>query len=66
MGREKRNAKKVSYNLDNELLARLKEFCRKTGRYETRVIEMALEEFLGSHKNEIDSPTHNMKISPPL
>ena len=55
MGREKRNAKKVSYNLDNELLARLKEYCVKTGRYETRVIEMALEEFLRSHKNEMDS-----------
>ena len=55
MGREKRNAKKVSYNLDNELLARLKEYCRKTGRYETRVIEMAIEEFLGSRKNEMGS-----------
>ena len=55
MGREKRNAKKVSYNLDNELLARLKEYCGKTGRYETRVIEMALEEFLGSRKNEMGS-----------
>lgn len=57
MGREKRNAKKVSYNLDNELFARLKEYCRKTGRYETRVIEMALEEFLRSRKNEMDSQT---------
>lgn len=56
MGREKRNAKKVSYNLDNELLAKLKEYCKKTGRYETRVIEMALEEFLKSHKDEIESP----------
>ena len=56
MGREKRNAKKVSYNLDNELLAKLKEYCSKTGRYETRVIEMALEEFLKAHKNEIERP----------
>ena len=56
MSREKRNAKKVSYNLDNELLAKLKEYCRKTGRYETRVIEMALEEFLKSHKDEIEDP----------
>jgi hypothetical protein len=29
----------------------------KTGRYETRVIEMALEEFLRSRKNEMDSQT---------
>lgn len=52
MGREKRNAKKVSYNLDNELLARLKEYCRKTGRYETRVIEIALKEFFEKHKDD--------------
>ena len=56
MPREKRNATKVSYNLDNDLLARLKEYCKKTGRYETRAIEMAIEEFLKDHMDELDVP----------
>ena len=52
MAREKRNATKVSYNIDNELLAKLKEYSQKTGRYETRVIEMALKEFFEKHKDD--------------
>lgn len=54
MAREKRNVTKVSYNLDNELLAQLKEYSRDAGRYETRVIEMALKEFFEKHKDEIE------------
>ena len=53
MPREKRNATKVSYNLDNELLAKLKEYSRETGRYETKVLEMALKEFFQNHKDEV-------------
>ena len=30
----------------------LKEYSRETGRYETRVIEMALKEFFEKHKDE--------------
>lgn len=52
MAREKRDATKVSFLLDNEILKRLEEFCRRTGRTKTKVIEMAILMFLEEHKDD--------------
>ena len=52
MSREKRDATKVSYMIDNELLKQLNDFCKRTGRSKTKVIEMALVLYLEEHKND--------------
>ena len=52
MAREKRDATKVSYMIDNELLKQLEDFCERTGRTKTKVIEMALKLYLEEHKND--------------
>ena len=50
MAKEERNAAKASYDLDNELLAQLKEYSRDAGCYETRIIEMVFKEFFRGTK----------------
>ena len=52
MAKEKRDATKVSYIIDNEILKNLEEFCEKTGRTKTKVIEIALRKYLEEHKND--------------
>lgn len=52
MAREKRDATKVSYIIDNELLEKLDEFCQRTGRTKTKVVEMAIKQFLEEHKDD--------------
>ena len=52
MAREKRNATKVSYMIDNELLKQLEDFCERTGRTKTKVIEMAISLYLEEHKDD--------------
>lgn len=52
---KRRDAVKVSYNIDRKLLNLLKQFSRMTGRYETRVVEMALSEYFENHKSEMAS-----------
>ncbi len=52
MAREKRDATKVSYMIDNELLKQLEDFCERTGRTKTKVIEMAISLYLEEHKDD--------------
>lgn len=52
MAREKRNATKVSFLLDNDILRKLEDFCKRTGRTKTKVIEMAILRFLDEHKDD--------------
>ena len=52
MAREKRDATKVSYMIDNELLKQLEAFCERTGRTKTKVIEMAISLYLEEHKDD--------------
>lgn len=52
MAKEKRDATKVSYIISNELLKELEEFCERTGRTKTKVIEMSLRLFLDEHKDD--------------
>lgn len=52
MAREKKDGTKVSYMLDSKLLEDLKEFCERTGRTKTKVIELAIRRYLEEHKDE--------------
>lgn len=52
MPREKRNATKISFLIENDILKKLDEFCKRTGRTKTKVIEMAILMFLEKHKDE--------------
>ena len=52
MAKEKRDATKVSYIISNPLLKELDDFCDRTGRTKTRVIEMALKAYLDAHKDD--------------
>ena len=52
MAREKRDATKVSYMIDNELLKQLEDFCERTCRTKTKVIEMAISLYLEEHKDD--------------
>lgn len=52
MAREKRDATKVSYIIDNELLKRLEDFCEETGRTKTKVVEMAIKRFLDEEEKD--------------
>ena len=52
MAREKKDGKKVSYIISTELLRELDEFCERTGRTKTKVIEIAIRKYLDSHKGE--------------
>ena len=52
MAREKRDATKVSYLIDNTILKQLEDFCERTGRTKTKVIEMALVLYLNEHKDD--------------
>ena len=52
MAREKRDATKISFLIDNDLLKKLEDFCRRTGRTKTKVIEMAILRFLEEHKDD--------------
>lgn len=52
MPREKKDGTKVSYIIDSSLLSELKEFCERTGRTKTKVIELAIRKYLDEHRNE--------------
>ncbi len=52
MAKEKRDATKVSYIIDNEILRELEDFCERTGRTKTKVIELALRKYLEEHRDD--------------
>ncbi len=51
-GRPAKDCVKVSYTLDRDVADKLKEFCEKTGRTKTRVIELAIMEFIMNHNEK--------------
>ena len=51
--KEKKDGIKVNYILDRRIAEALEEFCEKTGRTKTKVVELALEKFIEEHKNEM-------------
>jgi len=54
MAKEKKNKDGVRTNffLEREVLESLNEFCERTGRTKTKVVEIALKEFLERHKDD--------------
>ena len=43
---------KVSYVLDRETAENLDKFCAETGRTKTKVVELAIMEYIKKHKKE--------------
>lgn len=43
---------KVSYVLDRKVAEALDKFCAETGRTKTKVVELAIIEFIKKHKKE--------------
>ena len=43
---------KVSYVLDRKTAEALDKFCEETGRTKTKVVELAINEFIKKHKQE--------------
>lgn len=52
MPRPAKDSVKVSYTLDREIAKRLEQFCEETGRTKTKVVEMAIQEFIDKRKGD--------------
>lgn len=55
MAKEKKSKKdgvRVNYYLEKQIIDALDEFCERTARTKTRVIEIALKEYLERHKDD--------------
>ena len=52
MAKEKKDGVKVNYMLERDLAESLDEFCERTGRTRTKVVEMAIRDYLEKHKDD--------------
>ena len=52
MAREIKDGIKENYYLEKALVDDLTEFCKRTGRTKTKVVEIALKEYLEKHRND--------------
>lgn len=52
MSREKKDGIKTNYYLDKDVVDALTEFCKRTARTKTKVVELAILEYLENHKEE--------------
>lgn len=52
MARETKDGIKQNFLLEKSLVEDLKEFCDRTGRTKTKVVEIAIREYLGKHKDD--------------
>ena len=43
---------KVSYILEKDVAESLEKFCEETGRTKTKVVELAIQEFIDNHKEK--------------
>jgi len=43
---------KTNFLMERSIAEKLKEYCERSGRTKTKVIEMALKEFLEKHKED--------------
>jgi len=50
---KKKDGKKVNYVLDRDVAEALEEFCEKTGRTMTKVVELAIEKYIEEHREEM-------------
>lgn len=49
VGRPPKASVKVSYTLDAEVAKALEKFCNETGRTKTRVVELAVMDYIKNH-----------------
>ena len=54
MARPSKDGSKRSFYLDKELEKEFEVFCEKTGRTKTKVVELALREYMDKHKSEME------------
>lgn len=47
-----KNILKVTYSMDREIAEQLDEFCNRTARTKTKVVEIAVKEYLDRHKSD--------------
>ena len=52
MARPKKDGTKATYIIENTILEELEEFCERTGRTKTKVVELAIKDYLENHKDE--------------
>lgn len=52
MAKEKKEGVRTNYYLEKQIVDELDEFCERTGRTKTKVVEIALKEYLEKHKDE--------------
>lgn len=52
MAREKKDIVKVNYSMDRSVAEALDEFCEKTARTKTKVVELAIKEYIERHNDE--------------
>ena len=48
----KKDIVKVNYSMDRSVAAALEEFCDRTARTKTNVVELAIMEYIERHTNE--------------
>ena len=48
--KKKENGVKFSYVLEKDVSDALDKFCNETGRTKTKVVELAIQEFIENHK----------------
>lgn len=52
MSRTPKDSIKVSYTLDRKVAEALVKFCEETGRTKTKVVELALADYIKRHTSE--------------
>lgn len=52
MAKNPKDGIKCNYYLEKKLVESLDAFCEKTGRTKTKVVEIAIAEYLNKHKND--------------
>lgn len=57
MGRAKKDLVKANFSIKSSVFNLLTEFCNKTGRTKTGVVELALEQYIEAHKSEMEQDT---------
>lgn len=53
MSRTPKDSIKVSYTLDRKVAESLEKFCKDTGRTKTKVVELAITDFILKNKSEV-------------
>ena len=52
MAREKKDGVRTNYYLEKKLIEKLDAFCKRTGRTKTKVVEIAIKEYLERHEED--------------